>query len=41
MTVPGLVILGIGWEWPIVGTIVRTMRTSGAELAERLRREGQ
>ena len=28
MTLLGLVILGVGWEWPIVGTIVRTMGTS-------------
>jgi len=41
MALLGSVILGVGWGWPIVGTIVRTMRTSGAELAERLRREGQ
>lgn len=28
MTLLGLVILGVGWEWPIVGTIVRKMGTS-------------
>ena len=24
MTLLGLVILGVGWEWPIAGTIART-----------------